>query len=146
MSETVISLSQMPNWGGGFPRRHEFSTLAGLRNEPMTGDQDMPPVETGGYLDKFHQLADAILSDWGNEFVVPYFYGPPGTGKTHAAIALGRALIERGLGDRVAYKKFSGDMLSFAAYSQNPNHFAHPMYIFGNSPAQLGSNANSNRP
>lgn len=83
MSE-VQSLSQLPNWGGGYPGEHEFSTLEGLEN-------------VDGQLDEAFAAAQALVNNWrGNKFVGLNIFGNPGNGKTHFAIGLGRALHDAG--------------------------------------------------
>lgn len=83
MSE-VKSLAELPNWGGGYPGEHEFSTLEGLEN-------------IDGQLDEAFAAARALLNNWrGNKFVGLNLFGNPGTGKTHFAIGLGRALHDAG--------------------------------------------------
>lgn len=84
MSE-LIAASRLPNWRGGAPGPHEFSTLDSLR----------------AYEDPIHEeflnAADRLVAKWqGNQFVGLYLYGTPGTGKTHGAVALGRALHDAG--------------------------------------------------
>lgn len=86
MSESVKSLSEYPNWGGGFPGPHEFSTLDGLQADP----------DNFG-LEDLRESSERLVSGWaGNQFAGLYIYGTPGSGKTHAAIGLGRMLADEG--------------------------------------------------
>lgn len=85
MSE-VKSLGQLERWGGSYPGGHEFSTLANLQSDSQN---------TG--LDDFREAANRVVENWqGNQFAGLCLYGTPGNGKTHAAIALGRALHDKG--------------------------------------------------
>lgn len=86
MSEPVKSLGEYPNWGGGFPGPHEFSTLSGLK-----------PDEDNFGFDDFSESSERLVANWaGNQFVGLYIYGTPGNGKTHATIGLGRMLADDG--------------------------------------------------
>lgn len=92
MSE-VKSLAELPNWGGGFPDDHEFSTLRQIRDW-----NDSDPLRP---YDDALESADRILTRWADPTVRGgvglYLHGTPGNGKTHFAVALGRALAEHNI-------------------------------------------------
>ena len=109
---------ELPNWGGGFPVVHEFSTINDVKqwNETLSK----------GLYDEALSATDKVLSRMLDSSArAPmglYLFGKPGNGKTHVAIGLGRILAENGVmvsyfhaprhDTKSSFTKMSSSMLS----------------------------------
>jgi hypothetical protein len=73
-------------WDGVMPGNHQASTLDNF---------DYDQQNRGHVL--FGRAAARLVDQWqGDDFVGLYIHGEPGTGKSHAAVALGKALVSTG--------------------------------------------------